>query len=440
MKQSNIMSINNELFIERSKEYFGEDYLDFLNELDKPCTQGFFLNTNKADKETILNLLDFEYHSSELTDESYYHNSDNIGKTKAYELGLIYTQEIAASLSSKFIDKENIHTVVDMCAAPGGKTINVLNRLNKDVLCIANDMNHTRVLTLSSNLERLGLDNVIVTNKNCDELSNQLEGFGDLVILDAPCSGEGMIRKYPEILDDYSINNITSLASLQSDLLEDAYRILNKGGQFLYSTCTYALEEDENQIVSFLNRHPDMKLIEIDMASHSKLKGTVKLCPLDNTEGQFIALLKKDGIRENDSFRYLKTVKDNMADTFIKENLFIDDYYLYKYNEHFYLSLNPLIDMKNHVLKYGIYLGDIRNKRFEVNHNLYRANSLINRFRYIYDLNDTEYDLFVSGNEFRFDGDNHYYLLTYKGLSIGYGKCSNGMMKNKYPKGLRRML
>ena len=434
------MSINNELFIKRCREYFEDDCSEFLNQLEKPCTQAFFLNTKKADKEKIFDLIDFEYESSPLTDQSFYHKCENIGKTRAYELGLIYPQEIAASLSSLFIDTENIETVVDLCAAPGGKTINALNRLDEDVLCISNDVNHNRALTLSSNLERLGLDNVIITSKKSEDLADQLEGFADLVILDAPCSGEGMIRKYPQILDEYSLSNIEQLSKIQTKLLNEAYTILNEGGQLLYSTCTYAFEEDERQVSDFLSRHPDMKLMKIDMRSSSKLPGTVKLSPLNNTEGQFIALMKKDGIKKDISLKYLKPVKEKLVDEFINENLDLKEYYLYKNNDHFYLSLRPLPDLKYSTLKYGIYAGEIINRRFEPNHNLYRANSLIGKYRYVYELDSREYNAFISGNEFKADLDNHYYLLAYKGMALGFGKCVNKTVKNKYPKGLRRMI
>ena len=429
--------MNNE-FIERTKLYFKDRYSEYLQKLNEPCSQGFFLNTKKANKEDILRIIDFDYSNSELTDLSYYHNSDNIGKTKAYELGLIYPQEIAASLSSTFIDNSNIKTVVDLCAAPGGKSINVLNKLDNNVLMISNDYNHQRVSILSSNLERLGLDNVIITNKKCSDLAEQLENYADLVILDAPCSGEGMIRKYPEILNDWNINNIDTLSILQSGLLEDAYRILKGNGQLLYSTCTYAFEEDENQILNFLSKHNDMHLVEIGDSHSSTLHGTIKLSPLDNTEGQFICLMKKDSNNESSYCKQLKSIKEKLVDDFICKNINIENYYLYKHNEHYYMSLIPLIDLKNNVMKYGIYVGDIVNKRFEPSHSLYRSNSLIDKFKYTYDLNDEEYEKYITGNEIKIDKKNNYYLVTYKGYSLGYGKCSNGQLKNKYPKGLRR--
>ena len=430
----------NELFVKRAEEYFADESQSFLKLLAEKPTQGFFLNTRKAGKDEIDDLLDFEYHRSQLTDDSYYHNEENIGKSIAYELGLIYPQEIAASLTTKFIDRKDVKIVVDMCAAPGGKTINVLNRLDPDVLCISNDVKHDRSLVLSSNLERCGLDNVIVTSKDTAKLADELQEKADIVILDAPCSGEGMIRKYPEILEDYSLKNIDSLARLQSELLQDAYKLLAPGGQLIYSTCTYAFEEDEDQISSFLEKNSDMSLIPIDLPSSSKLPGTVKLSPLNDTEGQFFALMRKKGIKNDMNLRYLKPVKDRTVEDFLQENLILDEYYLYKNNDRYYLSLMPLIDLKNNVLKYGINIGEIRNRRFEPNHNLYRANSLRGLYRYRYDLNEEEYTRFISGNEFRVDLSNNYYLITYKGHSLGFGKCSGGIMKNKYPKGLRRMI
>ena len=432
--------MSEDTFKDRVKEYFGQQSDEFLCLMKEKPTQAFFLNEKKADRKTILSLIDFEIKESTLSDQSFYYEHENIGKTIPYELGIIYPQEIGASLTSKYIDPEDIKTVVDMCAAPGGKTINILNRLNDNVICISNDFSHARASVLSSNIERSGLDNVIVTNKRCEDLADLLQDKADLVILDAPCSGEGMIRKYPQILDTWSLNNIESLAALQSDLLEQAYMMLKNGGTLIYSTCTFAFEEDEDQVSSFLERHEDMSLINIDVPSSSRLNGTVKLSFLDHTEGQFFALMRKKGSVEHNSLKLLKTIKDKTAETFIKENLLLDSYYLYKNNERFYLSLQPLPDMKNNVLKYGICLGEVIKNRFEPAHDLYRANSLKGKYRYTYDLNDREYLDFISGKEIKKDLEDHYYQLTYRGIPIGFGKCAKGTIKNKYPKGLRRMI
>ena len=430
----------NELFIKRTQEYFKDEADRFRELLAEPETTALFLNQKKAAKQDILELIDFPITQSQYSDDCFYYECDSIGKSRPYELGLIYPQDVAASLTTKYLINKKIRLAVDMCSAPGGKTINALNRLDDDVLFIANDISHKRALTLSSNLERLGLANVIVTNKKTDMLAKQLSGCADLVILDAPCSGEGMIRRYPQILEDYSLNNIEKLANIQKKLLEEAYEMLNEGGQLVYSTCTYSFEEDEWQIIDFLKRHKDMHLLPLNIISPSSLNGTIKLSPLNNTEGQFIALLEKDGEHSEKKLKYLKPVQDKLVKDFISDNLSIEDYYLYFYNDHYYLSLIPLIDLGSNILKYGICLGEKINKRFEANHCLYRANPLKNAFRYSYDLNDKEYDLYISGNELPVDLDDHLYQITYHKHSLGYGKCLNRRLKNKYPKGLRRMI
>ena len=430
----------NEIFLERIKEYFGGESDDFLKELKNPCTQGFFANTKKESKDKIFDLINFPFQPCIYNDVSFYHNHNNIGKTKAYELGLIYPQEIAASLSTSYIDTKDVKVVVDMCSSPGGKSINLINRLGDDVVFICNEYNYTRCGVLSSNLERLGLDNVIITNKNCNELSNQLKCKADVVILDAPCSGEGMIRKYPEILDNYSLDNISSLSNLQAELLEDAYQLLNNNGQLLYSTCTYAFEEDEMQISNFINKHPDMEIVCLNIdTNYSKLKGTIKLCPLNNTEGQFICLLRKHSDCSClNKIKMLKSIDNPIIDCFIKDNFNIDHYYLYKNNERYYLSFIELFNLEHNVFRYGIYVGENVNNRFVPSHNLYRSNLLKNKYKYTYDLNDVEYENFVKGLEIKKDIHDHYYLLTYNNVSLGYGKCSKGIIKNKYPKGLRK--
>lgn len=430
----------NPVFEKRVKEYFPDDYDRYLKLLTEPAKQGFFLNTLKADRSRILSMIDFPYEISKLTDQSFYHFNDRIGKTKAFELGLIYPQEVASSIGTMYLDTENAEIIVDLCAAPGGKSINLMNRVKSHPLFICNDISYQRLSAMFSNFERLGIDHVIISNKKTEDLSNLLENCADIVILDAPCSGEGMLRKYPEIMDSYSEDNIRLLSTLQKQLLEDAYRMLKGNGQLLYSTCTYAFEEDEDNIRWFLEKHPDMSMIPIDIESYSTMKGAVKLSPLNDTEGQFFCIMKKNSSTSRVKLKYLKPIKDSLADSFIKENLDLDEYYLYENHNSYYLSLDPLPDLGNHILRYGLYLGDKISHRFEPSHHLYRSNSFDSSFRYYIDLKDEEYERFIKGEEIRLDLAKHYYQVRYNGFSLGFGKSSNGVLKNKYPKGLRRMI
>ncbi len=419
---------NKEIFLQRAKEYFKDDYDKFVSLMDLKPSSGFFLNEKKASKEKIFEIIDFDYEPFALNNKSYYSKEESIGKSKAYELGLIYPQDVESSMPISLIEKDNISLAIDLCAAPGGKSINAINSLDDNVLLISNDVTYKRASILSSNIERMGFDNCLITSLKPAYLAEKYEGLFDLVILDAPCSGEGMIRKYPEILDTYSVTNVNELANIQKDLLESAYRLLNEGGQLIYSTCTYAYEEDEWQIDDFLNRHKDMSLI----------KPYKKLSFLDNTEGQFMALMKKEGTLTSKKYKYKKTVSNKVVESFIKENINIDNYYLYNNENNYYMSLFPILNVDNGILRCCIYLGELKKGRFEPSHSLYRTNRL--DFKYKYDLNDEEYLRFIKGEELSVNLDNHYYQVTYKKLPLGFGKSSNGQLKNKYPKGLRRMV
>lgn len=426
-------------FISRAKEYFGEESDKFLELLNEPSKHGFFLNTLKDTSDNILKMIDFDYSESNISNNSYFSSTESIGKTKAYNLGLIYPQNPESSLSASLCNIDDINLIVDMCASPGGKSINIINKF-KDATLVSNEVNHTRATILSSNLERMGIDNSYITNMDCSYLADKLEGQVDLVVLDAPCSGEGMIRKYPEILDKWNLDNILDLALLQHNLLKDAYRMVKKGGYILYSTCAYSFEEDEYQIERFLNEY-NVELIPLDFKyNYSKLAGTIKLSPLNGTEGQYIALLKKNGESNETKIKYLKEVNNNIVKKFIKDNLDIDEYYLYSNNDNYFISFKPLMDLGKGVIRCGIYVGEIKKGRFEPAHNLYRSNSLNKRYRNVYDLNDEEYVKYINGLEISLNKPDGYYLLTHLNYQLGFGKVAQNRLKNKYPKGLRGML
>ncbi len=434
-----------ELFYERAQVIFGERTEELINKLNEPVTKAFYLNSLKDSEENILKLIDFEIEPSRYNPHSYFYNHDNIGKTMVNELGLIYSQEMSASIPSQILNPKPGSIIVDMCSAPGGKTINLAN-LSKDAgLIIANEYEYKRAMILVSNLERMGISNVIVTNKDCNELAKDLAGIADYVLLDAPCSGEGMIRKTPTILEEYNLANIALCADRQADLIENAYDILKPGGEMVYSTCTYAIEENEMIVRDFLNRHEDMELInvsnqysmrgiELDGFDSSKV---VRFSPLLDIEGQFAAKMVKHGEEVTPRVKYRKVVKQKLIDDFIKQELNLDEYYLYEQNEHYYLSLKPLIEMNKHVLRYGVYVGEIKKNVFYPSHHLYRANALKDCFKHRIELNEEEYYNYLKGLSVFKDVPNGHYLLTHLGYGFAYGKVSGNQIKNKYPKGLR---
>lgn len=435
-----------ELFYNRAKTIFGNQTDELMEKLlDEPLTKAFYLNELKGPADQTLNLIDFDYHVSNYNEHSYFYDYDNIGKTKANELGLIYPQEMSASIPAQVLNPAPNSLIVDMCSAPGGKTINLAILSGDSGLIIANEYEYKRAMILVSNLERMGISNVIVTNKDCSELAEDLYGLADYVLLDAPCSGEGMIRKTPTILEEYNLANINLCATRQQNLIENAYDILKPGGRLVYSTCTYAVEENEAIVKEFLAKHPDMELlnvndaypirgVEIEAFESDKV---ARFNPLIGTEGQFVALMHKKGDGDSFKCKYRKPIKQKLIDEFIKNELDLKDYYLYEQNERYYLSLKPLIDMNKHVLRYGIYVGEIKKNIFYPSHHLYRANSLKKHFKHVIDLDEKEYYDYLKGLSIFKDVPNGHYLLTHLGYSFAYGKVSAKQIKNKYPKGLR---
>ena len=422
----------------RVRDYFGADANQFMELLSQEASHGFFLNTNKTSKEKIMSLIDFDYKESGYHENAYFTKVDNIGKTLAYDLGLIYPQDVESSFSITFLKDKDVNTIVDLCAAPGGKSINALNAY-KDAVCISNDVTYARASIISNNFERLGFSNTLISSTKIENLAIALENYADLLLLDAPCSGEGMIRKYPEIIPNLNDLDYKKLEKVQEDLLQQAYKILKCGGYLIYSTCTYNLFEDEKQVEKFLQNYPDMELMHIDTDNnHAKLQGTIKLSPLNGTEGQYIAILRKTGTNTDSNIKYLKQAKNRLIESYIKDNINIKDYYLYNKDNNYYLSLKPLPDVKG-IIRAGLYLGELKKDRFEPSYMLYRSNELFDYFKYRYELSDDEYNKYKKGYEIQNNLQDNYYLLTYKGLSFAYTKVRKGVMKNKYPKGLREI-
>jgi len=414
MKKSETANAKLALFQERCKEYFPENYQEFLALCQEESTSGFFLNLKKGNKTDLLKEIDFSYQEYELNENCYYHNCDHIGRSIAYELGLIYPQEPSASVPISLLNLDNIKIAVDMCAAPGGKSCQLLSKISDEAHVICNDVSFVRAKSIVNNCERMGFDPYICSLET-SFLASKLEESADLVILDAPCSGEGMIRKDSSILKDYSLANILACTKRQKSLLDDAYTIANNDSYILYCTCTYAKEENEENTAYFLNKYPDLSLVK-----------EKKLSFLDASEGQYMALFYKGGKKKTLNFSYLKQSNISLP---IKGN-----YYTYEYKQRYYVSKKPLYDYNLPMLRYG-YLA--KSENYE--HALFRNNQLeLDCLKK--ELNDEEYRKYIGGQELKTDLEDGLILLTYHGYNLGQGKVSKGRIKNKYPKGLRRLL
>ena len=363
--------------------------------------------------------------------------------TKEFKKGYFYVQDYNSALIYKYLDLKDGDHLLDMCSAPGTKLFNCLDQKLK-LKVVANDLHKTRIDLGKKGACHLGVEGLEHLCLDATKIGDLYLSSFDKILLDAPCSGEGMIRKDPSILKNYSLNNINKLSKLQSELLDKALDLLKDGGYLVYSTCTYAIEENEMNVLEFLKRHEGVTLLDTTIDHcHRGLKykylesaKLLRFSPLDHTEGQFVALMKvkKDGDKK---ISYMKETRHKLVENFVYENLGLNKYYLYLYHDYYYLSLSPLPSISKGLLRPGIEVGTIKKGIFYPSHSLYRANSLRPYFKKVIDLSLDEYLKYRQGLSLFKDVSDGFYLLTYQDLSLGFSKASKGELKNKYPKGLR---
>ena len=336
-----------------------------------------------------------------------------------------------------------------MCGAPGGKTCAIASRLSNEGLMITNDIVPLRAKILSENVERFGLQNTIVTN--CDPLSfvKILPGFFDKIILDAPCSGEGMFRKNDQAIDTWSLEKINECTHIQRQLLDAAMILLKDGGQLIYSTCTYNTQENEEQINYLLN-HYDCQLIPLTkshgMSEGKDMKEAVRLYPHKyNGEGHFIALIQKIGTSKPTKFKALKahTSKQNqkLVEDFYKHYLNIKvPKYLYDNQNHIYAIKPQFPNLEGiRVLRNGLYLGECKKNRFEPS--LALALTLQKedvKQSYTYHETDQAIQKYIHGEAIEGTQQKGYGVIFVEDFPLSFYKESQHQAKNLYPKGLRR--
>lgn len=439
----------NELFIQRMKMLLKEDYINFEAALDQKQVKSFYLNPLKQD---VINYLNRDYITKHpYINNAYFYDYENyqLGKHPYFNCGLYYIQEPSAMTVANCVSFNHDDYVLDMCAAPGGKTCFVASQLSDKGLMIANDINKLRAGILSENIERFGLNNTIVTNSDPIKLEKHFSNFFDKIILDAPCSGEGMFRKLDQAIETWSIDKVKECAYIQRNLIDSVYKMLKDDGILIYSTCTYSLEENEEQ-VDYMTNILNMELLPIKhhpgMAPGYQNEKVVRMYPhINKGEGQFIAILKK---HEDSSTKKIQQLKPNinkeqlnLIKKFYQDNLNIPvPKYLYNSNNHIYAFLPQFPDLKGtKVLRNGLYLGECKKGRFEPSHSL--ALSLkkedVKRY-YNFSADDINVTKYLHGETLVGNNQKGYGLILVDNYPLSFYKESNNQVKNLYPKGLRR--
>ena len=461
-------------FADRMKALLGEEYEAFCDALcNGDSVKGLRVNTNKLD------IGEFESNSPFALEKIPYVKGGFIvsdeaqaGKHPYHHAGAYYMQDpgamsAVATVPDEFWKGESLR-VLDLCAAPGGKTTQLaaLCAENGGVV-LSNEYVGARSKILAGNVERMGLSNVVVTNLDSKYIAEWYPDFFNLVVVDAPCSGEGMYRKNDNAINEWSLENVKMCAERQKEIIENAAKNVASGGYLLYSTCTYSTEENEGVVAEFLDNHPDFKLCECNKAvveytsdgidisggKYPELTNCRRFYPhVCKGEGQFAALLKRD---ENDSADSLP-VKDSFtapdkndraaAESFMKETLGFIKGGLCKvggnlalFEAHEKLPLPPF-----GIVAVGVTLGEARKGRIIPHHHFFTAygNEFVSKY---FSLPDEEAVLrYISGEETDVSAECKGYtalLLKIGGtaITLGGGKASGGRLKNYYPKGLRQL-
>ena len=428
------------------KEILGSYYERYINSLNEEPLSGIYFNKtklNNCSNTTFIN--DLETHHIIKDNYIFKKSEHQLGKSIYFDCGLYYIQEPSAMLVSYLLNPNENDRIIDLCAAPGGKSCSTALKCK---YLLSNDYSSSRSNILSENIERMGLDNVIVTNNEVKYLADNLQGQFDKVILDAPCSGEGMFRKSNEVYEDWSIEKVNGLAKLQKELILDAYRLLKKDGIMVYSTCTYEIQENE-ETIKYLLDNTNASLIKIE-ENPSFIRGfglneSIRLIPPFNKgEGHFICLIKcndEHGTSKlNVKLNYITNKDYTIYQKFEKEflNIKFDRSRIINNNNHLhYLPKDYIFTSKLNIKRLGLDLGEIKKDRFVPSHALIRYLNK-EQVKNTVELNEEEILSYLKGNTINKECNNGYIMVCFNNIPVGLGKVSNNTIKNHYPKGLRR--
>lgn len=402
--------------------YLSEKEIELLiSSFSEKSKHAALLNLRKIDDQTFLKLFpDVIKHP--IVPHAYIYDKEKyqLGKTIFYELGCFYLQEPAAMCVSHLLSPKENELVLDMCAAPGGKTIQCSFLMNNTGLIVSNDISYSRQQATLENIEKLGIGNVLLTVSDISKNADFYRDTFDKIILDAPCSGSGMFRKEEKMLKDWTYEKVIKCQNMQKALIDSAIEMLKPGGTLIYSTCSYSYEENE-EIIKYALKNPDISLEEIndnDLFYKSNDNIGVHLFPfIFPGEGHYICLLKK-----------ARTIKENKVTTNYKE---------FKFNNETFLTSLDFKVKNMQIVRYGV-------KKTEVIEKTERLDLHYARFLKDFDkeieLDDSQIKDYLIGLSINTNKElkKDTYLIKYQGIPINFEKIDNGIIKNHYPKKYRK--
>ncbi len=442
-------------FCKKMETLLGAAYPDFLTALDRPRAVGLRLNPLKTEDPPVL---PFALTPVPWEPTGFYYDPEaRPGLHPWHDAGLYYLQEPSAMAPAALLDPQPGERVLDLCAAPGGKTTQIAGRMRNRGLLVCNEIHPKRAAVLSGNVERLGIANALVLNEHPARLSERFPAFFDRVLVDAPCSGEGMFRKHDAAWADWSPETVAMCARRQAEILDSAAVMLRPGGRLVYSTCTFSPEENEGTVSAFLRRHPDFSVEQTDAPwfapgrpdwvpdGQPELARTLRLWPhLLRGEGHFAAVLRR-GEAGEERFALRPSPCGGQSDRLPAEvrellralNVNLPAGLPVLWGERVFWAPSDLPELRGlKALRPGLELAVLKKGRAEPAHALALY---LREASAVRDLSQTEAAHYLRGETLPTAFGSGWTLLRLGGCSLGWAKAAGGVLKNHYPKGLRTL-
>lgn len=488
-----------EAFLQRMQSQLGAEYANYVKSLEGERHRALRINPLKGGgsssqaRERFLTLSPWQLEPVPWEKDGFYYAHEGPGRHPYHEAGVYYIQEPSAMAPVVFLGAEPGERILDLCAAPGGKSTQIAGRMQGKGLLVSNEIHPQRARILSENVERLGIRNCLVLNESPERLAEVFPDYFDRILVDAPCSGEGMFRKNENAGGEWSPENVKQCAARQDGILDCAVAMLRPGGRLVYSTCTFAPQEDEGSVSRLLGRHPEMEILApalcltgsgraetafpvaegaelpslgfspgrpdwIESGAELPVPGiekTIRLWPHRlRGEGHYLAVLQKGsmqaagevrslygtarGIPEKECGEYLDFAADTLTER--PQGIYL------RFGDQLYLAPEDMPALRGlHVLRPGLHLGTLKKNRFEPSHALALALSPGEVRRccpvcasIAQPNNMPAATAYLGGQTFPYTGEKGWYLITVDGYSLGWGKLAGGVMKNHYPRGLRK--
>ncbi len=449
-------------FAERMQRLLGGEYEAFAASYGQARQYGLRRNLQKSTEEEFIGVMPFPLEKISWAREGYYYDpAAQPGRHVFHEAGAYYIQEPSAMAVVEALAPKPGERILDLCAAPGGKSTQIAGRMQGQGLLVSNEIIGDRARVLSQNVERMGVSNCVVCNEKPERIASLFPAFFDRVLVDAPCSGEGMFRKEEAARKEWSPEAVRMCAERQALILEEAAKTVKPGGVLMYSTCTFSPEENERTISAFLRAHDEYNIEETALEGIlspgradwveqpvAGIEHTLRLWPhLIRGEGHYIARLRKRGAQAETRQVTGDKKLCKSIEGFLREELGISDAWmtrhpgqLIRFGDQIYLMPEEMGSLEGiKVLRPGLQLATEKKNRFEPAHAL-ALTLLPGDSSRMYGLTGQEAAAYLRGESIACGAEKGWTALFFEGYALGFGKASGGQMKNHYPKGLRKSL